>query len=60
MKDLLFAQRRADALTEDCGYCNQPVGARCINPRTGEPIQHQTAHLVRLEATAATAGGFRE
>ncbi|MGH3416385.1 MAG: zinc finger domain-containing protein [Actinocrinis sp.] len=60
MKDLLFDQRRADALTEACGYCDQPVGAQCVNPKTGEPLENQTAHWVRIQATTATAGRNRE
>lgn len=50
MKDLLFDQRRADSLRIKCGYCYAEPGNRCVNPKTGEPIEHQAAHWLRLVA----------
>lgn len=54
MRDLIFEQQRATSLRASCDYCDQPIGEVCINPRTGEPLEHQPAHFVRIRAGART------
>lgn len=44
----LIEQRRDDALTVACEYCDSAIGERCVNPKNGVPIEHQAAHHVRL------------
>jgi hypothetical protein len=46
---LRFAEARRDALTRVCPFCEQPVGAECLNAYTGEPVRHIPAHLDRTK-----------
>lgn len=50
--NLLIEAQRAEALKTYCAYCHKDIGERCINPRTGEPLEHQAAHLVRINQRA--------
>lgn len=50
MKDLLFEQRRTQALTVSCTYCGAHPGEECIGVQSRMPIQHQPAHLARVKA----------
>lgn len=54
MKDLIFEQQRAEALTVECQHCHQPTGQPCVNPRTDRPLEHQPAHQARLKAAKET------
>lgn len=50
MRDLIEQRRRDQALTAACDYCHAAISDRCVNPKTGELIEHQAAHHVRLVA----------
>lgn len=50
MIDLLSDRQRTLALTVVCEYCHAAIGDRCVNPKTGELIEHQAAHFVRITA----------
>lgn len=41
---------RHEAEQEPCAYCARPAGQTCVDPRTGQPLSRQTAHLARLKA----------
>lgn len=49
MRDLIFTQQREHALTVACPYCQAEPGQRCADPRTGYQLEHQPAHLARLQ-----------
>lgn len=55
MTDLLFEQQRATALRADCEHCREVAGKECVSPRTGNPLEHQAAHFVRIQAGARKA-----
>jgi hypothetical protein len=40
---------RAQALRVPCDFCAAPIDQECHN-RKGEPLEHQPAHLKRLQA----------
>lgn len=54
MANLLTEAQRAEALIEDCTYCEATAGQRCVNPKTGEPLVHQVAHQVRIKKAGVT------
>lgn len=54
MTNLLIEAQRDEVLTEDCDYCGQTAGQRCINPKTGEPLVHQIAHQARIKKAGIT------
>lgn len=49
MTNLLVEAQRAESLTEDCDYCGEEIGRPCVNPKTGQPLEHQAAHRIRMQ-----------
>lgn len=41
--------QRVRAQRHPCPYCQQLAGAPCVNPATGEELEHQPDHLARIQ-----------
>ncbi|MBV9652651.1 MAG: hypothetical protein JO296_21290 [Pseudonocardiales bacterium] len=59
MNDLLFEQKRTQALAVRCSYCNADTGEQCVGTLSQIPIQHQPAHSVRIKNAALLASARR-
>jgi len=57
MNDLFFGQQRDRALTVECEDCHAEIDRLCINAATGQPLEFQPAHFVRLRACGAVTTG---
>lgn len=44
------AVRRTQAERVPCPHCEVPAGQTCRNDTTGEPLNHQPAHVARINA----------
>lgn len=55
MSSLQLEMDRARALRVLCPYCHAAPDDTCRDPRTGNAIEHQAAHLQRIRAADAKA-----
>lgn len=49
MIDPEFVMARVDAMTVRCDYCGAPADEQCADPVTGYVLEHQPAHVRRLQ-----------
>ena len=49
MKDSQFILARVNAMTIKCAYCGAAEDRECFDPHTGYVLEHQPAHVLRLQ-----------
>ena len=51
--DPAFTIARVNAMQVRCDYCHAEVDRECYDPRTGYVLEHQPAHVRRLQEVHA-------